>query len=72
MPDAYTYVVPLPDGITEIVTPCSDGFTIYINLKLDEQQRKNAYNHAVRHILRGDFEKIDVQEIESNAHFNAF
>ena len=71
MPDAYTYFVLLPDGITEMVAPCPDGYTIYIDLRLDEQQRINAYNHALRHILSGDFERLDAQEIEENAHFNA-
>jgi hypothetical protein len=68
MDDVFTYFVPLPDGIHEMVTPCADGFTVYIDSDLDEAHRIRAYNHAIRHIMRGDFEKENVQEIEEEAH----
>lgn len=68
MPDAYTYFVPLPNGIKEMVAPCPDGYTIYIDVRLDVQQRISAYNHALRHILSGDFERFDTQAIEMLAH----
>lgn len=64
----YTFITDLPDGIKEVVTPCFDGFTIYIDARLDEVERIKAYKHAVRHILQRDFEKDDVQDIESDAH----
>ena len=68
MNDAYTYFVPLPDGIKEIVAPCPDGYTIYIDVRLDYWQRVRAYKHALHHILSGDFERYNTQEIEMVAH----
>lgn len=68
MDNIYTYVVPLPDGVNEAVLSCADGYTIYIDDKLSPTGRVEAYNHAVRHIYDQDFEKMDVQEIETNTH----
>ena len=46
-----------------------DGsYTILINAKLSDQGRIEAYEHALRHIENDDFDKTNVQEIESAAH----
>lgn len=69
MVDAYVYLVPLPNGVSEMVTPCADNaYTIYINDRLCERKQLEAYHHALQHISENDFEKYDVQEIESKAH----
>lgn len=68
MDNIYTYVVPLPAGVNEAVLSCADGYTVYIDDSLTEAERVEAYNHAVRHIYDQDFEKMDVQEIETNTH----
>lgn len=68
MDNVFTYLVDLPDGINEFVRPCQDGFTIYIDARLDNIQRQEAYRHALRHIQNDDFSKTDVQEIEYEAH----
>ena len=65
MDDVFTYLIPLPDGIHEMVTPCADGFTVYIDADLDEAHRIKAYRHALRHIELNDFEKEDVGNIEA-------
>ena len=36
----YTYYVPLPEGVNEAVMSCIDGYTIYIDETLDEEQKK--------------------------------
>lgn len=64
MDDIYIYIAPLPNTVNECVTPCPDGFTVYINEKLSRPQQIKAYRHAVSHIIGNDFEKEDVQEIE--------
>lgn len=51
-----------------MVTPCGDGYTVYINVKLSYHDRVKAYHHAIEHIDRNDWEKVDVQEIEKDAH----
>ena len=68
MDEVYVYFIDLPNKINEVVTPCFDGYTIYINDKLDEIGRQKAYDHAMFHIINDDFNKEDVQEIEWRAH----
>ena len=69
--DTYIYIVNLPTGIAEAVTPCMDGYTIYINANLTIEEQYKAYNHAMWHIQNDDFSKDNVQEIESEAHRKA-
>ena len=68
MDDIFVYFVPLPTSIHEMVTPCADGYTIYIADWLDQEHRVAAYEHALTHIRNNDFEKDNVQEIEMVAH----
>lgn len=64
----FVYLVKLPPGINEAVLPCLEGYTIYIDSRLTWEGRQKAYNHAMKHIRNGDFEKHDVQQIEYDAH----
>lgn len=68
MGDVYIYIVDLPDRVDEMVTPCIDGYTVYLNARLTYAGRVRAYLHAMRHIERNDFERANVQEIEKGAH----
>ncbi|HAB94851.1 MAG TPA: hypothetical protein DCF49_08895 [Lachnospiraceae bacterium] len=68
MGDVYIYIVDLPDRVDEMVTPCIDGYTVYLNARLSYAGRVRAYLHAMRHIERNDFEGANVQEIETETH----
>ncbi len=68
MAEVYVYIVDLPDRVDEMVTPCIDGYTVYLNARLTYAGRVRAYHHAMRHIERNDFEGFDIQEIEMEAH----
>ena len=69
MSDIYVYQVPLPRGINEMVTPCpDDSYTVYIDERLSDEKKLEAYQHALEHIKKNDWSKEDVQEIESIAH----
>ena len=68
MDNIYVYNVSLPDGIKEMITPCFDGFTIYLDKNLDSWSRQKAYDHAIGHIKEEDHLKTDVQLIEWDAH----
>lgn len=72
MDDVFVYLRnDLPPKINEIVTPCADGYTVYISAKLDNDHRLKAYEHALRHIENGDFDidcTKDVQAMEAAAH----
>ena len=67
----YTYTIPLPNGVNEVVTPCIGGYTVYINENLTYEDRIKAFQHALYHIEHNDFDKTDVQSIESDAHRKA-
>ena len=69
--DVFVYIVDLPDGVNEMVAPCLAGYTVYINDKLSPEGRREAYRHALYHIVNHDFEKSDVNEIEVEAHKHA-
>ena len=68
--DVYVYLAKMPNRIRGVVTPCIDGYTIYINDRLDRESMLRTYEHEMRHIKNGDFERSDVQIIEYEAHKN--
>lgn len=68
MVDVYVYEVDIHGKVSEAVVPCIDGYTVYINRNLPRNRRISALEHAVRHILRGDFEKPDAGKIEEENH----
>jgi hypothetical protein len=68
MDDVYVYLEPLPDGIKEMIAPCLGGYTIYLDPRQSFESMRDSYKHALSHIEHNDFEKEDVQEIETKAH----
>lgn len=69
MDNVYTYFADLPPKFNEIVVPCADGYTIYIDERLDRSQRIKAYFHALYHIKHNDFDSdLDADSIEKRAH----
>ena len=64
--DIYVYIVDLP--VDEMVAPCPEGYTIYLNARLSYRGRVRAYLHALDHIESNDWEKVNVQQIEKEAH----
>ncbi len=70
MDNIYVYLTSFPPKIHEMVAPCLDGYTIYIDEKLDQSGRIKAYLHALNHIKRLDHERENVGLIEFFAHKN--
>jgi len=69
MINVYHYVAPLPDGVNEAVLSSFDGYTVYTADRLDDDSRRKAFLHALRHIQNDDFAKIiPVNSIENAAH----
>lgn len=66
--NVYIYMQPLPFGLKSFATPCSDGYTVYIDPRLDSAAQLRAYQHELEHIENGDFEGSDVSEIEARGH----
>lgn len=74
MANIYVYFVLLPNGINEMVASGVDSFTIYIDSRLSDKQRREAYNHAMKHINSGHLDyncEKSVQEIEFEAHYGS-
>lgn len=68
MDDIFIYLTDLPSRVHDIVVPCADGYTVYLEIKDSMQRRMKAFEHAVGHIRELDFEKTDVNIIEMEAH----
>ena len=45
-----------------------DSYTIFIDARLNEIERQKVFLHEMKHIHEDDFEKEEVQKIESEAH----
>ncbi len=52
----------------QLIQNSDDSYTLFINAKLSYENRIKSYFHALRHIRGNDFEKENVQEIESRTH----
>lgn len=69
MDDIYLYIVDIPGTVNEMVVPCCDGYTIYIDVKLSYEEKLKAYRHAMEHIRRCDFQCYDSADyIEARCH----
>lgn len=70
MIDYQVQLISFPDRKTrETVTPNIDGsYTIFIETSLSKKGQQEAFIHAMKHILGNDFEKIDIDKIETDAH----
>lgn len=68
--NVYVYRVSLPGTVHEMVVPNSedDGFSIYIDDGLDDDQARSAYRHAMKHITGGHFELAEASRAEYMAH----
>ena len=55
MLDIYLYCVDIPGNVEEMVMPCADGYTVYIDIKLSYEQRLDALSHALEHISNDDW-----------------
>lgn len=71
MPDIIVHLIDFPKGkkVHEAVTENSDGsYSVFIDARLSNDGQLREYEHAMKHIESGDFEKADVQMIEAAAH----
>lgn len=70
MIDYQVRLIPFPAPHTkEMVSENADGsYTIFINIALSMEEQQKAFCHAMMHILGNDFEKYDINSIETHAH----
>lgn len=66
--DIYVYTYPLP-CVREVARANEDGsYTVLIAEHLSDEQKREAANHALNHVIRNDWECGDADAIESAAH----
>ena len=58
----------LPPRIKGFVVRQNGEDVIVLNSRLNREQNMKTYLHEKKHIENGDFEKLDVDEIERDAH----
>ena len=67
--DYHVQLIDMEYGIHEQVVKASDGHhTILLNARDAQNQRLIGYKHAIEHLNSNDFEKTNVQKIETEAH----
>lgn len=45
-----------------------DSFSIFLNSRYNDETLRDALEHAIKHIRNNDWDKLDVQVIETEAH----
>lgn len=67
--DYHIQLIDMEYGIHEQIAKASDGHhTIFLNARDAHNQRLIGYKHAIEHLNRKDYEKTNVQKIETEAH----
>ena len=68
--DYQVQLVQFPETKTkETVVENEDGsYTIFIESSLDSIRQREAFLHAIKHIIGDDFYKYNVDDIETTAH----
>jgi hypothetical protein len=59
-----TVLVDLPETIKGYTRPHGEGYTIIINAKLCDEAQRKAYEHELKHILSGHYNRTDTVAIE--------
>ncbi len=69
-PDVNTLEYDLPVSIAGYTISNADSsYTIVLNARLTFERRMQAYQHEMRHILTGDYDrKVDADVLELHSH----
>ena len=57
-------------SVNEMITPCENGYSVYIKEELPEEKKVEALYHAYVNKKNNDFTRSDIQDIEARAHYN--
>lgn len=57
-------------SVNEMITPCENGYSVYIKEELPEEKKVEALYHAYVHKKNNDFIRSDIQDIEARAHYD--
>ena len=71
MNNVYVHIIDFKSTTAKETVTCNDdgSYSIFINARLNQEQQNNAYIHALKHIVRLDFESnTSVDILEAYAH----
>lgn len=66
--DYFVRVIPFPPEITVngiLVLNDDDTYSVYLNSRASEEQRREALHHELRHIARNDLYDIEISNVEN-------
>ena len=67
--DVRVFIINMDTKVREQITENADGsYSIFLNANLTQEQQIDSYIHAIKHILRQDFENHSADRIEYYAH----
>ena len=67
--DIGVHFIDMDTAIDEQIVCNEDGsYSIFLNARKSNTQQMLAYQHAIRHIMDGDFEKASADQIERAAN----
>lgn len=70
MEDIFIRLIPMPSHIRGFTARGCDGYSIYIDESLSDDERMKVYKHELDHIINGDFDshEVDVSLLEGRRH----
>lgn len=70
MIDYHVELIGFPSGkVHEAVTLNEDGsYTIFLDKNSTIEAQRKRFLHALKHIKKSDFQKDDIQKIETESH----
>ena len=69
MEDFNVIVMNMDTGIPEQINENSDGsYTVFLNARHTRETNTHSMDHSFNHVREGDWERDDVQEIETTTH----
>lgn len=64
-----TFLLDMPARVKGQTVKNEDGtYSVFLNARMASNQIEKTYQHEIQHIKNGDFEKEQVQRIETYAH----
>lgn len=66
--DVFVYMIDIPGKTNEMIAPCQDGYTVYIDDRLSPQGKLRAYYHAIGHPADYERDDLTADEIEAMRH----
>lgn len=69
MTDFNVILIDLDTMVGETICKnADDSYTVFLNARWSSEMQRKCFEHALSHVLHGDWEKSDVNQIEGERH----